>query len=341
MDFFELPLLKDVIVLAPETSFTTLGILRAVEPKKSPKAGEYLRIVIGDKTGSFATNVWNSEAILTRNLRNLKGTGDAFILKGTSGFYNGAFSPKITAMDPLPPDLAGSLAERFVGVSSRSVPAMQHELKIVIGSLSTPELRAVVSGIIEKLGTSFLTSPAAMSIHHAYQSGLIEHTLSVVGLADRLIAYYKHIPFRRDVAVTALTLHDAFKVREYSQSKLATDITPEGLFFGHIVPAYHAWMSAAEGKLPVDLVAEVGHCILAHHGELENGSPVSPRSPTAWLVHFCDLVDVRFASITSVLTNQAGKAITNREAHIDRMVLEFSPTVPISNQSAASPQAAA
>lgn len=326
MNLFELPLLKDVLVLAPETPFTTLGILRSIEPKTSPKAGEYLRIVIGDKTGSFSVNVWNSDGLLTKNLRALKGTGDAFILKGTAAYYNNSFSPKISAMDPLPPDMAEAMAERFISVSARSVPAMQQELKAAIASLSSPELRAVVTSIVDSIGTTFLTAPAGISIHHAYRSGLLEHTLSAVGLADRLIAYYRTIPFKRDVAIAALILHDTFKVREYQQTKFATEIAPEGFFFGHIAPAFHTWMSAAEGKLPPALVAEIGHCILAHHGELEHGSPVTPHSPTAWLVHFCDLVDVRFASVANVIANQAGKAVTNRECHIDRMVLEFTPT---------------
>ncbi len=299
-------------------AFTTVAVINAVIPHQSPSAGEMLRIELSDRTGCFSAVLFRNSSLYAALSQPLPDT--AFLIRGTADQYNGGFSPKLIAVDPLPPDVTNVLMERVVKCSSRPYQGLLAEWKVAVNSVSVAAASAI-EAVIAEVSPHFFSSPAGIQVHHAYRHGLLEHTLNVKRLAEMLIASYPDLSINRDAAVCAILVHDAFKCREYTQG-FRTELTPVGLLNGHIVLAYHAWLNhAAAHAVPEPFRAEVAHCILAHHGALENGSPVSPRTPTAWVVHYADLVDAKMGAIHAALERDGHLAITTRSAGLDRMVI--------------------
>ncbi len=149
---------------------------------------------------------------------------------------------------------------------------------------------------------AFRISSAAKAIHHGFVGGLLEHTVSVTNLC---YYYCKAYPLlNRDLLITAALLHDIGKVRELSAFP-ANDYTEEGQFIGHIIIG----VEMIDEKMreipdfPALLALELRHCILAHHGELEFGSPKKPAIMEAAALHYADNTDAHMETFKELLTN--------------------------------------
>jgi 3'-5' exoribonuclease len=145
--------------------------------------------------------------------------------------------------------------------------------------------------------TAFTACPAGVKLHHAYVGGLLEHTVTMMEIADKLLPHYPGID--RDLLLTGVFLHDAGKTRELAYSR-AFGYTDEGQLVGHI-PICVEMLTAAAAKvpdllgepLPRELMVRLKHMILSHHGTLEFGSPKVPMTPEAMLLHQIDMLDTR------------------------------------------------
>lgn len=113
-------------------------------------------------------------------------------------------------------------------------------------------------------------------MHHGFVGGLLEHTLSVAGLCEHYTKMYPYL--NRDLLITAALFHDMGKTRELSLFPV-NDYTDDGQLLGHIMigaEMVHDVICQIPG-FPAKLESELKHCILAHHGELEYGSPKNRR----------------------------------------------------------------
>jgi len=137
---------------------------------------------------------------------------------------------------------------------------------------------------------AFSTAPAAKAIHHAVLGGLLEHTVSVVGLCRLLADYYPAV--NRDLLLTAAILHDLGKIKELTWDRVF-DYTDPGRLLGHITLG--ALMVEerirAIPDFPAALANSLLHCILSHHGELEWGSPKRPKTLEAIVLHYAENLD--------------------------------------------------
>ena len=108
----------------------------------------------------------------------------------------------------------------------------------------------------------------------------------------------------RDRLITAALFHDIGKLKELS-SFPANDYTDAGQLLGHIMIGAE-WVGegirSIEG-FPVVLENELKHCILAHHGELEYGSPKKPALVEAMALSFADNVDAKMETMREILAN--------------------------------------
>ena len=138
----------------------------------------------------------------------------------------------------------------------------------------------------------FRMSSAAKSVHHSFVGGLAEHTLGVTNLCHFFCRNYPYL--NRDLLIAVALLHDIGKTKELSKFP-RNDYTEEGQFIGHIIIG----VQMIDEKLreipgfPVLLANEVRHCILAHHGELEYGSPKKPAIAEALALNFADNTDAK------------------------------------------------
>lgn len=193
----------------------------------------------------------------------------------------------------------------YLPVSGNSIEEMYGELLTVIDSVKNPYLKELLNSFFrkdEKFIKAFRQSSAAKTVHHGFVGGLLEHTLGVVKLCDYYCSAYPVL--KRDLLLTAAACHDIGKIREIS-SFPENDYTDEGQLLGHIVigsqmVAEHA--AKIEG-FPGGLLVEVQHCILAHHGKYEFGSPKIPALIEALALNYADDTDAKLETFKEILEN--------------------------------------
>ena len=150
----------------------------------------------------------------------------------------------------------------------------------------------------------FCKHSAAKSVHHGFMGGLLEHTLSVTNMCEYFAGAYPLI--HRDLLITAALFHDMGKIDEIAPFP-RNDYTDDGQLLGHIFIGAQKISAAAAGipGFPKKLENELVHCILAHHGKLEFGSPKVPALMEAMALHLADNADAKLQTLTEVF-HQAG-----------------------------------
>jgi len=179
---------------------------------------------------------------------------------------------------------------------------------------------------------AYRTWPAAVSMHHAYVNGLLEHSLAVADAAINLARSYKNkdISIDLDVVIAGALLHDLGKLESYRLSP-APEVTIEGNVVDHIVLGYHKFMTLADEYRRTGAEAKgagvpgekrllaIGHILVSHHGIREYGSPVLPSTPEALIVSVADELDFKlfcWKEHTSQL--DGGKEVTEYVPSVQR-----------------------
>lgn len=196
----------------------------------------------------------------------------------------------------------------YLPVSEKSIDGMYKELLGIIASIDNTYLKQLLEGFFvkdESFAKSFQNSSAAKSVHHGFVGGLLEHTLSVTKLCDYYCSAYPIL--KRDLLLTAAICHDIGKVKELSPFP-TNEYTDEGQFLGHIVMGSQMiGQHAAEiPGFPKELLLQVQHCILAHHGKYEYGSPKIPALIEAVALNYADDTDAKLETFKEILNNSNG-----------------------------------
>jgi 3'-5' exoribonuclease len=298
------------------------GFLLAQEAlyKVSAKGSEYLELKLSDASGDLKAFLWDLRAI-EGDMEAIR--ADVFVrVKGAVTSYNGRLQLRLDkvrfAMDAEIDDFSA-----FFPVSARPVPEMLAEMDGFIGSLKDPWIRRLLTDLFVEDGdlrAAFALAPAAKSMHHAYLGGLLEHTLSVMGMAERACAHYQDL--NRDLVMAGVLLHDVGKTAELSYQR-SFGYTDAGNLLGHIA-LEAGWISRAADKIPAfpeELRLQVLHIVLSHHGRLEFGSPVLPKTPEALLVHYLDDLDGKLEVMFRVLQDEVpGGSWSSFSRALDRTV---------------------
>jgi len=298
------------------------GFLLAQEAayKISAKGSEYLELKLSDASGDLKAFLWDIRAI-EGDMEAVR--ADAFLrVKGSVTNYNGRLQLKL--------DKARFAADAEVGdfsaffpVSARPVPDMLAELDGFLASLRDPWIHQLLEALFVADGdlrAAFALAPAAKSMHHAFLGGLLEHTLSVLGMAERACGHYREL--NRDLVMAGVLLHDVGKTAELSYQR-SFGYTDAGNLLGHIALEAE-WISRAVGKIPGfpdELRMQILHIVLSHHGRLEFGSPVLPKTPEALLVHYLDDLDGKLETMFRALKDEsAGGSWSSYSRALDRMI---------------------
>lgn len=198
----------------------------------------------------------------------------------------------------------------YMPCSGRNVEKMYEELLDIIGGVSNTYLNRLLNKFFVEdkvFINKFKNHSAAKSIHHGFIGGLLEHTLSVAKICAYIGDNYSVI--NKDLLVTAAIFHDIGKTDELSAFP-ENDYTDEGQLIGHIVMG--AFMIGDKIKeiedFPVTLENELKHCILAHHGELEYGSPKKPSLIEAVALAHADNMDAKLQTFKEVLEDNKDKS---------------------------------
>ena len=167
-------------------------------------------------------------------------------------------------------------------------------------ALPSPHLKRLLTTILEdpELAQAYREAPAARQLHHAWLGGLLEHVVSLLKLADRVVPHYPML--QRDLVLTGVILHDIGKVRELAWD-VGFEYTVEGTLLGHIQMGLEMVQKAMAGlpDFPPRLKTLVEHLILSHHGKLEFGSPKLPMIPEALVLNFLDDLDAKMQAVAN------------------------------------------
>ena len=197
----------------------------------------------------------------------------------------------------------------YMPVSSKNIDDMYQELLDLIQSIKQPYLRQLLESFFvkdEAFVKAFRNSSAAKTVHHGFIGGLLEHTLSVTKLCDYYCTAYPIL--KRDLLLTAALCHDIGKTREISPFP-ENDYTDDGQLLGHIVMGSQMLTERAaniEG-FPHELLSQLQHCILAHHGKYEFGSPKIPALIEALALNYADDTDAKLETFKEILENNSDK----------------------------------
>jgi 3'-5' exoribonuclease len=202
---------------------------------------------------------------------------------------------------------------------------MWAELLGRLDSVSDPALRALLLGMVQKHADRLRIWPAARRVHHAYRSGLLEHILAIMSASVFLADQYGA---RRDLLIAGALLHDIGKLQELSYDT-STNYTVEGNLVGHIVLGVGMLRDAVREQpgVPVELVTELEHLILSHHGDLEFGSPVKPMTVEAFLLAAVDDLDAKLHQIRQHLDDDDSPGrFTAMHRRLDRALFKPTPS---------------
>ncbi|QHQ60521.1 HD domain-containing protein [Anaerocolumna sedimenticola] len=193
----------------------------------------------------------------------------------------------------------------FVPTTTKNIDEMYNELLKFISSVEQPHMRKLAESFFVQDKTfiaGFKSHSAAKSVHHGFVGGLLEHTLSVVKLCDYYAQNYPAI--NRDLLITAAIFHDIGKLYELSAFP-ENDYTDDGQLLGHIYIGTEIIGTRIKTipNFPVQLASQLKHCILAHHGELEYGSPKKPAIIEALALNFADNTDAKLQTMTEILNS--------------------------------------
>lgn len=262
------------------------------------KAGKpYLKMLIADKTGRTPGRMWSASEDLYQSLPT-----DGFVhLQGQTQPYQGEMQiivHNIRAHQPTERELMELL------------PATEHDVDEMFGqtlrllqSIENPALKCLVDRYLEDgdLMQQFCQAPAAQTLHHAYLGGLLEHTLSLMTLADKMVGHYPHLS--RDIVLMGLFLHDLGKCQELTWLE-GFGYSMDGQLVGHIgrgVVLLNDKCKACEDpelaeaamKIPTPLRTVLEHIILSHHGVPEFGALKIPATPEAIFISNLDNLDAK------------------------------------------------
>jgi 3'-5' exoribonuclease len=269
-------------------------LVHEAELRTKRDGGHYLRLTLGDRTGTVPANIWDDVAEAAR----IATTGAVVHVCGslqTSARYGAEL--KLRAVRAPQP---GSFDEAdLIDGPPRSAAQMEVDLRELLATVQDRDLRRLLDEVFaagSPTWARYCVAPGAKRFHHAYRHGLLEHSLGVAQAVSAISATFGGID--RDVAVAGALLHDIGKLDAYAFRGAGIEMTDAGKLQGEIPLGYYhvrRLIDRIEGFDPRTAEA-VLHIILSHHGSLEHGSPIVPCTREATLVHFCDNLGGRLGS---------------------------------------------
>jgi len=260
--------------------------VRERELRRKRNGDPWLRLSLGDAGGAVEAVCWEEAEELY-----------ALAAPGTPVHVSGCFEvserwgSKIKLTGLRPAQDGEYDAEDLAAESEVSLEALEADLRQLLATIQDPQLGHLLDlffGPGSPEWERFREAPAAKVYHQAYRHGLLEHTISVAQAVSAAANFFPGVD--REVAVTGALLHDIGKTQAYNEDPLAIDLTDAGRLQGEIPLGYYLVRRRIEDIPGFDpeLAQRILHIILSHHGKLEHGSPVTPATREAVLVHMID-----------------------------------------------------
>jgi 3'-5' exoribonuclease len=264
---------------------------KEIRPKRS--WGSYLSLRLADRTGELDAKVWGNPETVAQAFS----SADVVKVRGTVERYND--KPQLIvgrirrceAQEYNPAD--------FYPASSLDPEEMFGELQSFVALIRDDSLRQLIDAIVNdpSISDRLRTAPAALKIHHAFRSGLLQHIVSLCSLAVAVTAHYQRLNL--DWLIAGAVLHDIGKIDTLSLNGVRYDYTTRGQLIEHVtlgleILEHHA---SRLPEFPLELKTILQHLIVSHHGDLDKGALRRPMLPEALALSILDLLDVRMEQV--------------------------------------------
>jgi 3'-5' exoribonuclease len=266
----------------------------------------YIAMFLSDKTGKANSRIWQASEELYQSI-----PGEGFVrIRGKSELYQGSLQIIINDVVVVSPETV-NLSD-YMPRTDKSIPEMYQQVKDILAAIQNPHLKRLVDAFLadHELMKQFCAAPAAMTMHHAFLGGLLEHTLNMLNVAQAILPLYPKI--QKDLILAAIFLHDMAKTQELSY-KICFSYTDQGQLLGHIILgtqmiAQKAEILALDGTpVPQPILDSLLHIVVSHHGQYEFGSPKLPATPEAFMVNYIDNLDAKMNQTATLIENDASE----------------------------------
>jgi 3'-5' exoribonuclease len=258
--------------------------------KAETRAGKtYLTLKIMDRSGEISGRVWDRADYWFDQVK----VGQVVRVCGQAQSYRDILQLKVNSLESVTEqeiDMA-----LFVPATSFNIEEMARELRKFARSITDEYLNKLLLKFLlnKKFMAAFCQAPAAKRMHHAYVGGLLEHTLHVTRLADRVAELYPSVD--RSLLLAGAILHDVGKISEFSFAAYPVDYSDKGRLMGHMVLGVEMIGEKIKKikEFPPETAMRLKHLILSHHGRYEFGSPALPMLHEAFILNFVDDMDAK------------------------------------------------
>ncbi len=287
--------IDDLAAFDEGKTFDSFFLVLAKQQRTTKTNKPYMTLILGDKTGQMEGRVWEpGDPRIAKDFER----GDVVKVRGSASRFDDRMQLKV---DQLRKAAASEVDKTdLLPATTYDVAALWRQLESCVQGLSNPDLKRLLTALVADpaIAHAYREAPAARQLHHAWLGGLLEHVVSLLGLAEKVAAHYPQLD--RDLLLSGVVLHDLGKIRELSW-ETGFDYTVEGVLLGHIQMGVDLVEKTIAGlpDFPDRLRTLVLHMILSHHGKLEFGSPKLPMIPEALVLNFIDDLDAKMQAMKS------------------------------------------
>ncbi len=280
-----------------------VALLVEVKVKTSKTDKQYADLILQDTSKKIEAKCWDYE----ENKQFLNNIGEAEIVKVKAivGEYQGQIQLTVKQISRVESD-AVKIAD-LIPTSDWGLDTLKKGLQYYYEKVETPHLKALLDKMIftNEYYERFSTYPAARQVHHNFYHGLLQHVLEVIKFAITIATTKKLSRRQQERLIVMGFLHDWAKIFEYKPLP-NIGFTEEGTMLGHIFLGAHMTMKVMDEieNFDQDDKLIILNGILSHHGKLEYGSPVLPKTVEAQILHHADCTSGDIESILSFMEEQ-------------------------------------
>jgi len=285
--------------LRPDEIATAVFLVQSREVRQKRTGEPYLSMTLSDRSGDIDAKMWDNVAEVMDTFDR-----DDFVkVKGLMQLYNNR--PQLTVHKLRRVEDNEVDFRDFFAASLQDPDEMWSQLRSTVSGLDNVHIRRLLDAFLDDpdIAARYRVAPAAKTIHHAFRSGLLEHVISLSGLAKLVAGHYRTADL--NLLIAGVVLHDIGKIYELSYDR-GFGYSPEGQLVGHIAIGFRMLNDKLRAfpEFPVELRYLIEHMILSHHGQLEFGSPKVPIFPEALLLHYIDDMDSKMECMRALVDKE-------------------------------------
>jgi 3'-5' exoribonuclease len=280
----------------------SLFLVREKEIRTSSRSGKsWLELDLVDRTGRISAKMWDNFAVIAVTFER----DDVVHVRGRVKLFNG--QKELTLEQVIPAVERDYDLSDFLAHTKYDVEKLYADLRAAVAAVKNPWLKRLLASVVDDpdIAPKLKRAPAAMTMHHAFIGGLLEHIVGLIGLGHAIAAHYPELD--ADLLLSGIVLHDIGKIDELCYGR-GIDYTTQGRLLGHISigAAMVREKIRAIPDFPAPLAVLVEHMILSHHGSYEFGSPSLPQTREAVALHFLDDMDSKMGAMRATLEAPEG-----------------------------------